>query len=111
MGSLSHDDSPDAWIAAPPDESGARAFSECVVRVADTLPRFEQRRQLVRCEPAKAFELGPARKVSGEILLVVAHVLARDRPDARRELAHLVDEEERGTVRKDLLDFRAPEWE
>src|SRR5262249_2647264 len=52
-----------------------------------------------------------AGEVAREIPLVLAHALARDSADARRELEHLVDQEEGLTVREDLLDLRASEWE
>src|SRR3990170_3405978 len=51
----------------------------------------------------------PAREVPGEPRVLGPHLATRDDPVARLELEHLVEEEERLTVRDDLLDLRPPE--
>src|SRR5947209_7080695 len=46
-----------------------------------------------------------------EVPLVGSHLLARDRADSGRQLEHLVDQQERFAVRKDLLDLRTAKWQ
>src|SRR5437764_740711 len=60
-----------------------------------------------RLDDQKAGHDWAPREVTGQIPLVVAHVLACGRTDTRRQFDDLVDEEERLAVRQDLFDLRA----